>query len=75
VTPSGGPEELVRRSGAGLVTSGFAEDELAEAILDLLGDRARLAELRRRGREHVASEHSPARFRTLLADALRELDG
>jgi glycosyltransferase involved in cell wall biosynthesis len=75
VTPSGGPEELVRRSGAGRVTSGFAEDELAWTILDLLGNRARLAGLRRCGREHVVAEHGPARFRALLAEALRELDG
>ena len=47
VTPSGGPEEMVRRSGGGRVTAGFASDELADAMLDALGDRARLAELRR----------------------------
>jgi glycosyltransferase involved in cell wall biosynthesis len=75
VTPSGGPEELVRRSGAGVVTDGWSEDELAATVLDLLGDRPRLAELRRRGREHVAAEHSPARFGALLAEAMRELDG
>jgi glycosyltransferase involved in cell wall biosynthesis len=75
VTPSGGPEELVRRSGGGHVTAGFSRDELAAAILAALGDRARLAEQRRAGREHVAAEHAPARFRQLLDDALRDLDG
>jgi len=36
-TPSGGPEELVRDSGAGVVTK-----DLATAILQLLGARERL---------------------------------
>jgi glycosyltransferase involved in cell wall biosynthesis len=75
VTPSGGPEELVRRSGGGRVTQSFADGELAETILDLLDDRARLSELRTRGREHVAVEHSPERFRRLLGEALSALDG
>jgi glycosyltransferase involved in cell wall biosynthesis len=38
VTPSGGPEELVRSSGGGHVTAGWSERELADAILGLLGD-------------------------------------
>jgi phosphatidylinositol alpha-mannosyltransferase len=75
VTPSGGPEEAVRSSGGGRVTTGWSEQELAETILDLVGDRAALAKLRRRGREYVAAEHSPERFRRLLGEALRELDG
>jgi glycosyltransferase involved in cell wall biosynthesis len=75
VTPSGGPEGMVRASGAGRVTAGWSEQELAETILDLLGDPARLRELRRQGRDHVAAEHSPERFRQLLGEALRELDG
>jgi glycosyltransferase involved in cell wall biosynthesis len=69
-TPSGGPEALVRDSGGGVVLSGFSPEELAATVRDLLADPARLAEMRRRGREHVAREHSPARLRTLLAEAL-----
>jgi glycosyltransferase involved in cell wall biosynthesis len=75
VTPSGGPEELVRSSGAGVVTAGWSEQELADTMLAFLSDGTRLAERRRAGREYVAAEHSPERFRTLLADALDDLDG
>jgi glycosyltransferase involved in cell wall biosynthesis len=75
VTPSGGPEELVRRSAAGRVVASFAPEELAAAVLDLLGDATRLRELRARGRAHVEREHAPQRFRELLDEALRELDG
>ena len=74
VTPCGGPEELVRRSGGGRVLSGFGADELADTVLELLGDPARLAEMRRRGRSYVAREHSPARFREQLAIAFEKLD-
>ena len=69
-TPSGGPESLVEESGGGVVLSGFSPDELAETVRGLLADPGRLAEMRRRGREYVAREHSPERFRELLAAAL-----
>lgn len=69
-TPSGGPESLVRESGGGTVLSGFTPDELASTVRDLLSDRVRLAEMRRRGREYVAREHSPERLRELLSEAL-----
>jgi glycosyltransferase involved in cell wall biosynthesis len=71
-TPSGGPEELVRDSGAGVVLSGFSPKELAAAVRALLDDPDRLAEMRRRGREHVIREHSPDRLRALLAAAFAE---
>jgi glycosyltransferase involved in cell wall biosynthesis len=70
-TPSGGPEELVTESGGGVVLAGFSPQELAETVRGLLADPDRLAEMRRRGREHVLCEHSPQRLRELLADALR----
>jgi D-inositol-3-phosphate glycosyltransferase len=69
-TPCGGPEKLVADSGGGVVLSGFAPEELAAAVRELLADPDRLATMRARGREHVAREHSPARFRELLAAAL-----
>jgi glycosyltransferase involved in cell wall biosynthesis len=69
-TPSGGPEALVRNSGGGVVLSGFSPEGLAGTVRDLLADRDRLKEMRRRGREHVVREHSPARLRELLAEAL-----
>jgi glycosyltransferase involved in cell wall biosynthesis len=75
VTPSGGPEEMIARSQAGRVTAGWSERELADAALELLGDPAGLHEMRRRGRAYVAREHAFGRFRELLSEALRELDG
>ena len=60
----------MRESGGGVVLSGFTPEELATTVRDLLADPAGLAEMRRRGREYVAREHSPARLRELLAEAL-----
>ncbi len=75
VTPSGGPEDLVRDSGGGVVLSGFDPDELAERVAALLEDRDTLFAMRRRGREHVAREHDPVRLRNALSEALQELGG
>jgi len=75
VTPSGGPEDLVRTSGGGEVLSGFDPDELAGRVAALLEDRDTLFAMRRRGREHVAREHDPARLRNALRDALQDLGG
>jgi glycosyltransferase involved in cell wall biosynthesis len=74
VTPCGGPEELVRSSNGGRVLEGFDPAELSETAAELLHDPARLAGMRRAGREYVVREHSAPRFRELLAAALRELD-
>jgi len=73
-TPCGGPEELLRESGGGVVLGGFSPEELASTAAGLLGDVARLSAMRRSGREYVLREHSPARLRELLAQAFRELD-
>jgi glycosyltransferase involved in cell wall biosynthesis len=70
-TPSGGPEELVRKSGGGVVLGGFSAGELAATVCELLADPPRLEQMRRHGREYVEREHSPRRFRELLADALQ----
>src|SRR5262249_40503316 len=67
-TPSGGPEALVRDSGVGVVLAGFTPEELATTVRNLLADPTTLGEMRRRGREHVVREHSPARLRELLAE-------
>jgi phosphatidylinositol alpha-mannosyltransferase len=69
-TPCGGPEALVTESRGGIVLSGFSPEELATTVQGLLGNADRLSEMRRSGREHVVREHSPARFRELLAAAL-----
>ncbi len=65
----------MRDSGGGRVLSGFAVEELAETISALLEDVATLRRMRAAGREYVVREHSPDRFRSLLADALRAVDG
>jgi glycosyltransferase involved in cell wall biosynthesis len=75
VTPTGGPEELIRESGGGEVLGGFGADELAGRIEALLADEDRLVAMRRRGREHVVSEHDPVHLRDALRDVLEELGG
>jgi phosphatidylinositol alpha-mannosyltransferase len=74
-TPSGGPEEMLERSGAGRVLRTWSEGELAAAIAELLGDEEKLREFRARGRTYVEREHAPARLRELLTAAFEELDG
>jgi glycosyltransferase involved in cell wall biosynthesis len=69
-TPCGGPEALVRSSGAGAVTDTFEPVELAGVIKALLGSPADLQLMRRQGRAFVEREHSPGAFRRALADAL-----
>jgi glycosyltransferase involved in cell wall biosynthesis len=69
-TPCGGPEHLVRASGGGVVLDGFGADELAAAATELLTDAGTLSRMRASGREYVVREHSPARFRSLLADLI-----
>ena len=66
-TRSGGPEELVRASGGGRLLDTYDPEELATSAAELLGDAARLTAMRAAGREYVAREHSPARFRERLA--------
>jgi glycosyltransferase involved in cell wall biosynthesis len=74
VTPSGGPEQLVRDSGGGVVLDGFEPDELARQVIALLEDPDRLMAMRKAGRAYVEREHAPARFHERLAAALAELD-
>jgi uncharacterized protein YcbX len=54
------------------VLEGFSAEELADAAVAMLEDAASLSAMRRSGREHVEREHSPARFRELLAAALED---
>jgi glycosyltransferase involved in cell wall biosynthesis len=75
VTPCGGPEAIVRSSGAGRVTLGWSARELADTLLELLGDLRGLGEGRKAARAYVEREQDPARFRTLLAEAFLRLDG
>jgi glycosyltransferase involved in cell wall biosynthesis len=74
VTPSGGPEELVRESGGGEVLAGFDAEELATRAEALLGDLDHLATLRERGRAYVVREHDRARLRNTLAETLERLE-
>jgi len=74
VTPCGGPEELVRASGGGVVLADFEPGTLADALVAALEDPASLGDRRRLGRAYVESHHSPARLREALAAAFAELD-
>jgi glycosyltransferase involved in cell wall biosynthesis len=69
-TPCRGPEDLLRRSGGGVILDGWSPEELSARLLALLQDEATLVEMRRRGRDYVLREHSPARLRELLSTAL-----
>ncbi len=73
-TPCGGPEELIRASGGGVVLSGFTAAELAAELVRLLRDPDALGRMRSDGRHYVERVHSPDAFRALLDEALRELD-
>ncbi len=72
--PSGGPEDLLRRSGGGIVTRGWDPAAFAETVLSLLEDVGTLSAMRHRGHEYVAKTHSPERLRQLLAAALADAD-
>lgn len=69
-TRSGGPEELIERSGGGRLLETFEPEELAAVATKLLGDVATLAAMRKHGRAYVEREHAPAAFQTRLAEAL-----
>lgn len=71
-TRSGGPEELLGRSGAGRLLDGWSPQELASVCRELLADPATLAALRHRGRDYVEREHSPARLRERLETVLAQ---
>jgi glycosyltransferase involved in cell wall biosynthesis len=68
--PCGGPEALLRESGGGIVLAAHDARELAATAAALLDDVGTLSAMRRSGRDHVVREHSPARLRDLLADAI-----
>lgn len=74
VTPSGGPEALVRSSGGGIVLDSFDREDLAENVVSLLAERERLLAMRRAARAYVELEHAPARLRERLGIAMEELD-
>jgi len=69
-TPSGGPEELLRASGGGVVLGGFFPHDLAARAVELLEDVATLTAMRRSGRDYVLREHSPTRLRALVSRTL-----
>ena len=74
-TPSGGPEQLIRRSGGGRVLETFDAEELGSVIVDLLSSPGTLLRLRHAGRAYAANEHSVARFTAALSEAFARLDG
>jgi len=69
-TPSGGPEDIVRRSRAGLVASGHSPVAFVHAVESVVAEAGRSHELRRLGREYVEREHSPEVFHDRLHAAL-----
>ena len=69
-TPSGGPEELLKASGGGLVLSSFSANELAEAVASVVGDIETASQMRTSGIAYVREIHAPERFRSLVAEAL-----
>jgi glycosyltransferase involved in cell wall biosynthesis len=73
-TPSRGPEDLVRASGAGLVARDHSAHALAQAVESVVAEPARMAEMRRNGRAHVAIEHSPLAFRRRLKAAFNDVE-
>jgi glycosyltransferase involved in cell wall biosynthesis len=73
-TPCGGPEEMIRSSGGGVVVESFEASDLAAAITGVVSDVGGAAAMRAAGRDHVRRLHAPDRFRELLADALRKAD-
>lgn len=70
-TPSGGPEDLVRRSGAGVVASRHTAAAFAEAIEGAVRD---LETMRSEARAYVEREHAPEMFTSRLAAALAEVE-
>ncbi|MET9343561.1 glycosyltransferase family 4 protein [Nonomuraea sp. NPDC003727] len=67
---SGGAPDAVRHGETGLVVDGRSVEEVAGALIDLLGDPGRARKMGERGREWVSGEwdweHVAARFHTLL---------
>jgi glycosyltransferase involved in cell wall biosynthesis len=74
VTPCGGPEDLVRRSGGGIVLNGWSAAGVADTVVDLLGDRDRLLAMRAAARAYVEREHSPEHLRDIVQETLREIE-
>jgi glycosyltransferase involved in cell wall biosynthesis len=69
-TPSGGPVELIRRSGGGVVLGNFSSSELEAAVTRLLSDSWTLRRMREQGRAYVGTEHSRERTQQAVAAAL-----
>ena len=72
-TPCGGPEETIRRSGAGRVLGGFDPEEMAHVTLDLVEDEQTLVSMRTAGRRHVVDCFGVDRVRASLDAAMHEL--
>jgi glycosyltransferase involved in cell wall biosynthesis len=70
VTPSGGPDRLAKESGGAVVLHGWDVRELADTVVSLLEDHARLRAMRAAARAYVEGEHSFARFVPHVAEAL-----
>ena len=69
-TPCGGPEDIVRRSGGGIVATAFSAEAMADALLRLLGSPETLRGCRTSGRTYVVREHAPETLERLLRPLL-----
>jgi glycosyltransferase involved in cell wall biosynthesis len=67
--------EIVSSSGGGRVVPPGSAEALAEAIVQLGGDRAAREEFGRSGRAHVIARHTPERVSSVVRDALVSLLG
>jgi glycosyltransferase involved in cell wall biosynthesis len=67
--------EIVSSSGGGRTVSPGSEEALAQAILELAGDRSAREELGRKGREHVLAHHTPERASAAVGNPIAGLLG
>lgn len=63
----------MRESRGGVVLESFVARDLADAMIALLADSARLLEARRNGRIYVEQQHAPEPFRRRLGAILEEV--
>ena len=75
ITPSGGPEELIRASGGGEVLTGFEADELAERAEALLADQEGSSRCAAEVTRMSSASTTRCTSASALREALEELDG
>jgi len=74
-TRSGGPEELVEEGITGLLVPVGDPDRLSDAILRVLGNGERAAEMGRRGRERVTEHFRQDQYVANIQRIIQEMTG